>query len=61
MDGTIPEQRVMLFREPALYAAEGLHAMINLFENLLDANEEVKVGIRVNGTKGNYAYVGIPT
>jgi hypothetical protein len=50
--GKIPEQPLMLFPEPALHAAEGLHAMIKLFENLLDPNEEMKVVIRVNGTQG---------
>jgi hypothetical protein len=36
MGGTVPEPRAMLFKEPALYAAEGLHTMVKLFENLLD-------------------------
>lgn len=52
MGGKIPEHPVMLFKEPALYSAEGLHTMIKLFENLLDVDEEVKVGLRVTGTQG---------
>lgn len=49
---SLPEQRVMQFIETALYAAEGLRTMINLFDNIVETNEEVKVGIRIMGTKG---------
>lgn len=50
--GRIHDQPLMHFIETALYASEGLYTIMKLYGDILDVHEELKVGIRLEGTQG---------
>jgi hypothetical protein len=52
LDGKNQVLYMMSFKEPALYTAEALHTMVNLYDSFVDVDEEVGVGVRHNGTDG---------